>query len=288
MSFVRESILKAITLAQDTLRPGGSITSGLDYAEYVRWQVDSSGALFGKFPGFDVRGKTVLEIGCGPGGRAAYMATQGARRVVGIDINAEEVALASTHCFALLPETRGVLEFHVSREDELLPLGEFDLVVLVDTMEHVVSPAKMMRLAHHYTRPGGEFFFSSIGWYHHMGSHTGLIPFVNVFFDDATILNVIRWRVSRPSYVPRRYDSSPAAERWRGVHDLRDRPGEHLNKMTVADMRRLVRHSIFAEGELHIIGFGQRHAWLKVLDPLRHLPWVQECYHSLVVARFRK
>jgi hypothetical protein len=49
-----------------------------------------------------------------------------------------------------------------------------------------------------------------------------------------------------------------------------------------------VRHSIFAEGELHIIGFGQRHAWLKVLDPLRHLPWVQECYHSLVVARFRK
>jgi 2-polyprenyl-3-methyl-5-hydroxy-6-metoxy-1,4-benzoquinol methylase len=50
---------------------------------YFRWQFDTSAALFRNYPGFDVSGKSVLEIGCGTGGRSAYLAHQGAARVVG-------------------------------------------------------------------------------------------------------------------------------------------------------------------------------------------------------------
>jgi SAM-dependent methyltransferase len=209
------------------------------WGDYFRWQFESSKALFAKFPAsFDVRGARVLEIGCGTGGRAAYLAANGAASVVGIDVNAAEIAVAREHCATQYPGAFANLELRVSREDEPLALGEFDIVVLLDTMEHVVSPAQMMRLAHGYVRPGGRFFFSCNGWYHYRGSHTGLFPFVNVMFDDETILDVMRWRLSRPDYRPTRFDSNPPVERWRGLHDLRDRPGEYLKQ---ADAREDAR-----------------------------------------------
>ena len=159
---------------------------------------------------------------------------------------------------------------------------------MVDCMEHVVSPPSMMRLAHGYTRPGGQFFFSNYGYYHHAGSHTDLLPFVNVVFSDETILNVTRRLVTEPDYQPTRFDSDPPIERWRGLYDLRDRPGEHLNKLTLREMKKLVRHSIFSETRMTVVGFGRKHPLLRLLDGLRHVPLIQEVYHSLVVVECRK
>jgi SAM-dependent methyltransferase len=244
--------------------------------------------MFAKYPDFDLRGKSVLEIGCGTGGRSAYLASQGAGRVVAIDINRDEIEIARRTCPELYPQIQGVVDYLSCCEDRPLEIGEFDVVVMVDCMEHVVSPPAMMRLAHGYTRPGGQFFFSNYGYYHHAGSHTELLPFVNLFFSDETILNVIRRLVTEPDYEPTRFDSDPPLERWRGLYDLRDRPGEHLNKLTLRDMKKLVRHSIFSETRMTVIGFGGKHPVLRLIDGLRHLPVIQEAYHSLVVVECRK
>ena len=186
----------------------------------------------------------------------------------------------------LFPQTKGILEFFTSKEDELLGIGQFDIVVLVDTMEHVVSPPSMMKLAHRYLAPGGRFYFSSIGWYHHAGSHTEILPFANVFFSDETLINVIRWNISRPGYEPTRFDSNPPVKRWEGIYNLRDRPGEHLNKITIREIKRLLRYSVFRENHLEIIGFKQFP--LSWVNPLRHVPLLQEVFHSYVVAECRK
>jgi len=94
--------------------------------------------------------------------------------------------------------------------------------------------------------------------------------------------------VSRPDYVPAAWDSNPPIDRWRGIYDLRDRPGEHLNKITIREMKKLVRNSIFPHARLTIIGFGDQHSFLRLLNPLRHVLFLQEVFHSYVVEEFRK
>jgi 2-polyprenyl-3-methyl-5-hydroxy-6-metoxy-1,4-benzoquinol methylase len=258
------------------------------WESYFRWQFESSGSLFARYPNWNIAGKTVLEIGCGTGGRTAYLASAGAKCAVGIDINREEIALARRLAGQLYPELNERLRYLEASEDKPLDIGPFDVVVLVDCMEHVVSPPQMMRLAHGYLAPGGQFYFSSVGWYHHAGSHTRLLPYVNVFFSDETILDTMRWWVSRPGYVPTRFDSNPPVERWRGLYNLRDRPGEHLNKITIREMRKLVRHSIFSHSRLQVLGFGRKHPLVRLLNLLTRVPLVREVWHSTTVVECRK
>ena len=291
MSKLGEAILKAIVSNRKRSQRGDPSGNGaqLDGSEeYFRWQFESSEALFAKYPNWDIQGKTVLEIGCGLGGRSAYLAASGARCVVGIDINAGEIHEAPDLCARVCPKALDRIQYLSCKENERLPIGQFDVVILVDAMEHVVSPYQVVQAAYDYVVPGGKFYFSSYGWYHHSGSHTGLLPFVNVLFSDETILNVIRWNVSRPDYVPTMWDSDPPIKRWQGIYDLRDRPGEHLNKITLREMKKLARYAAFPHSRLNILGFGGNHKLLRVLNPLRHIPVLQEVFHSYVVGEFRK
>ena len=145
-----------------------------------------------------------------------------------------------------------------------------------------------MRLAYGYLSDGGQFYFNSVGWYHHTGSHTHLLPYVNLFFSDETILNVIRWWVSRPDYLPTRFDSDPPVERWRGLYNLRDRPGEHLNKITIREMKKLARYSIFPYSRLTVLGFTRNNPLVRLLNILTRVPLLQEIWHSAVVMECRK
>ena len=253
-------------------------------AEYFRWQVETSPALFELLPNLQLTGMRVLEIGCGLGGRSAWLAQQGPAEVVAIDINGPEIDRARELAQEHFPELRRLTYLH-SQQDVKLNIADFDVVLLIDSMEHVLSPYKILKLAYSYTRKGGRVYFTTCGWYHHAGSHTG-IPFVNLFFSDKTILNVIRWQVSRPDYRPSMWDSDPPIARWQGIYDLRDRPGEHLNKVTIRQMRKLVRHSGFSVSKLHVLGF--RNPKFKWLNPLSRIPGVQEVFHSCVVGEFLK
>lgn len=270
-------------LSAPTRAEAGASSSG-SFEDYARWQLSSSRHLLSLFPSFDVRGRSVLEIGCGTGGRALYLAEAGASRVVGIDINAGEIELARQLSRSIRPDLAPVVEFHSCKENIVeTKLGQFDVVVMIDSLEHVLSPALALRIAHAYTKTGGRFFFGTQGWYHHRGSHTNLLPFVNLFFSDETILNAIRWDVSRSDYTPTRFDSDPPSDRWRGLYDLRDRPGEYLNKITIRQMRALLRHCPFRERRLVIIGFSRPRPFSTLVNPLRHVPLLQEVLHSYVV-----
>src|SRR5688572_24575253 len=176
MSRIGEAVLKRLVLLRGTDRNSKLGSSGGTRESYIRWQYESSERLFAKYPNFDVRDKDVLEIGCGTGGRTAFLASAGAKRVVGLDINAEEIGIAREICPVLYPEARDRVEYLITAENEARDVGHFDVVIMTDCMEHVVSPPRMLRLAYEYTRPGGRFYFSSVGWYHYKGSHLDLIP----------------------------------------------------------------------------------------------------------------
>jgi SAM-dependent methyltransferase len=271
-------------------KSGTTPNTGDTFEDYFSWQYDGSALKFSLYPGFEPKGKTVLEIGCGTGGRTAYLASMGTARLVGIDINANEIKIARELCAKLKPHLADKVEYLVCKEAELLDIGLFDYVLLVDSMEHVVSPPGILRIAHQYLRPGGSCYFNTVGWYHPAGSHvqSSLIPWVNVLFSDETIINVIRWQISRPEYVPTRFDSNPPVERWRGIYNLRDRPGEHLNKITIREIKKLVKYSVFDGGEITLLPYQRKNQIFRLFSAFRHVPVIQEMIHSGIVVRLDK
>lgn len=256
--------------------------------EYVQHQYETSARILAMYPAFDVRDKDVLELGCGLGGRAAYIASLGARRVLGVDVNREEVASGRRICADHYPELGDRLAFEAVDEEQTWGEGAFDVIVLIDAIEHVMSPVSIVRRAFECLRPGGILYFSSIGWFSAYGSHTGLFPYVNVLFSDLSILNAVRWHARQSWYRRTRHDSDPPVARWEWLYDLADRPDEHLNKITISEVRKLLRYSKFSSTQLRLQPI-ERHPALRVTTRvLNKCPGLREVSHSYFVATCRR
>lgn len=107
-----------------------------------------------------VKGRTVLDVGCGGGILADAMARLGAD-VTGIDLAAKPLKVAQLH--ALEAQTPNVQYREVSAEAlaEQQP-GSFDAVTCMEMLEHVPDPASIVRACAALVKPGGWVFFSTL------------------------------------------------------------------------------------------------------------------------------
>ncbi len=267
-----------------------------DHDCYWKWQYDTSPAYFDKF--FDLSIKLpqarVIDVGCGLGGRTCYLAGLGAHSVVGVDINHSEVAQANA-LRQRLSNADTVTKVQFKTVDELAASEvneQFDVALLVDSLEHVIDPTAILNQTYKLLKPGGVCYFSTWGWYHHQASHVGSIipvPFATVFFSDKQILDAVRKVVDQHYYQPSMWDSDPPSLRWQNIDSLHDRPGEYLNKFTIGGFRKAMAASDFCDGELKAEGFSTAsHPILAWFNFLSRVPIVQEVFHSAVFGRLVK
>lgn len=107
-----------------------------------------------------VRGRRVLDIGCGGGILADSMARKGAD-VLGIDLSNKALKVAQLH--ALEARTTGVEYREISAEACARELpASFDVVTCMEMLEHVPDPASVVRACAALAKPGGWVFFSTI------------------------------------------------------------------------------------------------------------------------------
>ena len=106
-----------------------------------------------------LKGKTVLDVGCGGGILTESMAGLGAS-VTGIDLGEAPLAVAKLH----LKESGQKVEYrHVSAEDLAREQpGSFDVVTCMEMLEHVPNPASTIAACAQLVKPGGQVFFSTI------------------------------------------------------------------------------------------------------------------------------
>jgi 2-polyprenyl-3-methyl-5-hydroxy-6-metoxy-1,4-benzoquinol methylase len=97
-------------------------------------------------------GGDLLDIGPNVG-TCLVVARDRGWRVHGIEINAE----AARYC----RETRGLDVITGTLEAETYPPGRFDVVLMGDVIEHVASPADLMRTVARILRPGGAVLIST-------------------------------------------------------------------------------------------------------------------------------
>lgn len=107
-----------------------------------------------------LRGKRVLDIGCGGGILSDAMARRGAD-VLGIDLSTKALRVASLH--ALEANTPSVRYREVSAETLAAESpSEFDVVTCMEMLEHVPDPLSVVAACASLVRPGGWLFFSTI------------------------------------------------------------------------------------------------------------------------------
>lgn len=105
-----------------------------------------------------IKGKEVLDIGCGTGLRLICLALLGSKRAVGIDISEEMIG-----CAQILLCEFPRLDIEVRRGDFLLTdccPSSFDVVILIEAISHIRDSQLLLDKIYHVLRPGGSLYIS--------------------------------------------------------------------------------------------------------------------------------
>jgi SAM-dependent methyltransferase len=177
-------------------------------------------ALFGSTIWDELRGKVILDFGCGVGAEAIEMARRGAAHVIGIDIREEVLAEARQAA-----RQAGVAErctFSTEIEDQA------DIVVSLDAFEHFADPEHILYLMRRLMKEDGQALIAfGPPWYHPRGGHTfSVFPWAHLLFSEQSLL---RWRADFKSDGATRFNEVAGG----------------LNQMTVRRFRQLIGESGF-------------------------------------------
>ncbi len=111
----------------------------------------------------DIKGKKVLDIGCGSGHSLRYMANKGAEELWGVDLSSTQVKAAAEY---LKKENINAKFFCAPMENDIeLPKNYFDIVYSIYAIGWTTDLKRTLELIYSYLKEDGIFIFS---WDHPM------------------------------------------------------------------------------------------------------------------------
>jgi len=131
-----------------------------------------------------IKGKTVIDFGCGTGGQSVEMAKQGAK-VIGIDIQESQIKLCQQR--AQHANVADLCEF-TTETNELA-----DILISKDAFEHFDDPAGILQIMSTLLKPEG-YVLAAFGptWLHPYGGHLfSIFPWSHLLFSEKS---QVRWR----------------------------------------------------------------------------------------------
>lgn len=193
-----------------------SCMSGNAYEGRIKIKVLLGDTLF-----HQLRGKTVIDFGCGEGDDAIALAKNDASRVIGIDIR--ESVLQRAREKARREGVESICQFCTDSNEKA------DAIVSIDSFEHFADPAAILQTMARLLKPGGALY-ASFGptWYHPLGGHLfSVFPWAHLLFSEKAL---IRWRSDIRSDGATRFGEVAGG----------------LNQMTISRFEKLVKQSPFA------------------------------------------
>ena len=106
-----------------------------------------------------IKGKKILDVGCGGGIFAESMAARGAS-VTGIDLSEKPLKVAQLH----LLESGQQVEYQLISAEDMAQAqpASFDIVTCMEMLEHVPDPASTVRACAALAKPGGWVYCSTL------------------------------------------------------------------------------------------------------------------------------
>lgn len=178
----------------------------------------------------DLRGKHVLDVGCGLGGKTIAYAEAGAR-ATGIDISEQNVS----RCIEFA-RSRGAEALFLAANAERLPFAAetFDAIFANDSLEHFGNPEGALGELARVLRPGGSIFLFFTPWGSPLGSHLYdyiRTPWCHLLFPEWLLEALLERELTV------RGESDPAARSKR----LMDEYHGELNRITVRRYHRILK-----------------------------------------------
>ena len=228
----------------------------------------------------ELNNRTVLEIGCGEGGVLKPFIDRGAI-CYGIDINASKIQHATeTFCQEISDKkanfvVRDIYNPKIIKEYK----DQFDVILLMNTIEHIPDSQKLMNVMKHILKPDGLVFIAFPPWFMPYGGHQQMAE--------------SRW-AKLPYYhlLPKRLYKSLLSLFGESDIKIRNLMSIVATKMTIQGFERLVNASKFRIvkkrfyliNPIYEVKFGLNA--IRQLPFLRSIPWLRDiftttCYYII-------
>src|SRR5262249_18399728 len=141
--------------------------------------------LLGKRIWQEIKGKIVIDFGCGYGDDAVEAVRRGAKKVIGVDIRENALAAARKRAAELGVADRCRFATHTDERA--------DVILSIDAFEHFNDPAEALQIMRRLLKDDG-YVISAFGptWYHPLGGHLfSVFPWAHLLFTERSL---IRWR----------------------------------------------------------------------------------------------
>lgn len=235
-------------------------TRSVDYTAYGDWRHDSLSRSWSAFDDSNVSNLEVLDFGCGDGQLSLFLAREkNPRRIVGVDINEEAIARAKDALQKAKDLSRVNVQF-TSGSPTSIPLPDMsvDVVLAFDCLEHVMSPAPILREWLRVLRPGGrcliEWFPYKGPWGPHMESLIP-IPWAHVLFGERAMFRTAEMIYELPEFEPRYWDldadGNKKPNKWKAWSSFAEQG--YINQLDTARFRHMA-----ADAGFEIVRFDQR------------------------------
>ena len=250
---------------------------------YALWQFEQGERTIEFFlKNYDIKemfeGKTVIDIGCGAGGKSVYYAKCGAKMVYGLEIleKYREEAMALAKSVGMEEK----FEF-VAGDSAALPFEDnvADTIIVNDAMEHVANPEKTISEMLRVLKKGGKIYVNFPPYHHPFGAHLSdavYIPWVHLFFSEKTLISAYKDLVK---------DLPDGADRINfriSENECGKEYFSYINKMTIKRFKKILK------------GMGINTAYYRevplrgFLSPLTKLPVLKEMFVKMVVCVIEK
>ena len=235
----------------------------VDFSAYRDWRHASLAKSFASFDDVRIKGKDVLDFGCGDGELSLFLAKEKRpRRIVGVDISAEAIDRARLTLRNIAIPDGSEVEFAIGSTESLpFPDQSFDTLLAFDCFEHVMSPHLILRDWYRVLRPGGEccieWFPYKGPWGPHMESLIP-IPWAHVLFGERAMFHAAEAIYDLPDFVPRHWDLDESGRKkpnkWRAWSSFEEQG--YINKLSIYDFRRIAHDAGFKIDRLVLNSFG--------------------------------
>jgi len=216
-----------------------------------------------------LEGMTILDLGCGGGYLSLDMASNGASKVIGIDIDADSISYArrKLKAFAELSDKVAFLCMDLKEYD---PREKFDLMVSQDAFEHILNLETLLPEIIKRLKPGGRLYvgFGPL-WNSPYGGHRRMkmpIPWGHVIFPEKMLL---KW-------VNLFYDKK--------FHSIMEMG---LNKLSVRDYKKLLLENPALRVKYWKINHEDR-LISRIFAKLAQVPFLEELFSHDIYAVLEK
>ncbi len=256
---------------------------------YLDWRTESLRRSWSQFDDELVRGKHVLDFGCGAGSLSLFLAGRGAERVVGVDLTEELIEIARKQACEHPPPEGVGLEFMVGAPSRVpVPDASFDTLCAFDCVEHIMDPAPIFADWARVLRPGGRAlieWFPYLGpWGPHMEALVP-IPWAHVLFGERAMFRTCERIYDDPNYVHRSWDFDEGGQlksnKWRQWSSFREQG--YVNQLRVSEFRNMVDAAGFEVTRLEPHTFGSLPAKALLEPVITNVPLIGELMTSWVI-----